>query len=652
MHADAPHSIAAANAHAAAVLAQALTPPAGGDRPRHVVAAPGSRHTPLLLALAARPEVRLHMVLDERAAGFVALGLAKITGRASILCCTSGSAGAHFLPAIVEASLAQVPLVVLTADRPPELQQCGAPQTMTQANLFGPHVRQAMTLAVPEPQALGVIAGAWRVQGARALAAAEQQARGPVHLNVPFREPLWAKPRAGQLPQGASLALSSVRISTAEPSLDATSAQALAALCAQATRGLLVVGPLSPDACGVEDAQAIVALARAFGWPCVVDGCSQLRFAAKGASDDDARLMTTADTLMRLPAFVSGLDYPDVIVRFGQLPTSKPLCRWLGQMGTSPQTTTVLVDAHGQWIDPAYVGDWLLIARPRPLCAQVLAQLATAGQMRLDAAWASVWQRGQSAALRAMTRALGALEPADAPLTEAFVAYSLSQALPPSALLHVASSMPIRDWDSYGQAGSALGDLAPCRHGGPRISCSRGVNGIDGTVATLLGLALAWSEGPTVGVMGDLAFLHDVQSLQLARQLQVPAVAIVLNNGGGDIFAQLPIAALEADDLPKLQQSPSAPFDAYFRTPQKADMQALCRAAHLDVRQVRSRAQWQQALRACVIAARQQGFESQAGLQVIEVVIDAEVSRRARTIVHEAVARSLSAGADPSRRDG
>lgn len=634
---------AQANAHAAGVLAQALVPADAPSGPRHVVATPGSRHTPLLLAFAAQPQLRVHMVLDERAAGFVALGLAKVTGQASILCCTSGSAAAHFLPAIVEASASQVPLVVLSADRPAELHGCGAPQTMPQDHLFSAYVRRQLTLPLAEPGSLAATVGAWRVQTARALAVAEQQACGPVHLNVPFREPLWQKPRASGAHPAPPIS-PAVRIFAAPRGIDAAPADRLAACMQQAQRGLIVVGPLKADAASRQDAQAILALAQRLGWPCVVDGCSQLRFAAAApASKTGFCLVTTADALLRQPAFRRVLRPPDVIVRFGQLPTSKTLWSWLGQVGADAGTTSVLVDGAGDWADPAHIGDMLLVVRAAQLCPALLPRLVDPADA---SAWARLWQRGQAAAQHTIAEVL--TDPAldTAPLTEAFVAHALCRALGPGALLHVASSMPIRDIESFGQ--SSADSAAPAL--GPHISCSRGVNGIDGTLATVLGLALARPEGAVVGLMGDLAFLHDVASLQLARQLQVRAVAIVVNNAGGDIFAHLPVAALEAQDLPSGAHSTPTPFDTYFRTPQKADIGALCRAAHVGFCQVSSCEAFRAALRQTGIVACTAHTPHNAGLVVIEVVIDAAHSRRGRDRVHEAVARGLSAVEDTGDR--
>jgi 2-succinyl-5-enolpyruvyl-6-hydroxy-3-cyclohexene-1-carboxylate synthase len=605
-------------------MAQALAGTA--QRPRHVVASPGARHAPVLLALAAHPGLRVHMVLDERVAAFVALGLARACGRASVLCCTSGSAGAHFWPAVAEAAAGCVPLVVLTGDRPPELHASGAPQTMPQAQLYGGAVRWACSLPAPGGRdATGL--GPHRTQTARALALAEAAPAGPVHLNVPLHEPLWG-PEA-DLPGLLAAASAPVRRMGSQMGLPPSQAAALAACLNAAERGLIVCGPLPPDAAGTHAAAAVVQLAQALGWPLLADACSQVRFGIDGGANG---LVATADALVRQPDFVAGMPPPQCIVRFGLLPTAKALVRYLAAVGRQPEVTTVLVEAHGTWQDPDHVADVHVVASASAVWAAVASELT----VRRPGAWACRWL----AADRLARHSLAQLDAASGPVGEAQIARALLQAAPAGALVHVASSMPIRDVETFGGAAEpAVGQAGVLLH------CSRGLNGIDGTISCVLGLALGWSAGPVLALVGDLAFLHDIGALQAARQMAVSATLVVVNNAGGDIFSALPLAGVSGKHLGPAAGYSEA-FDALFRTPQKADMQALCRAAgvhHVSVATL-------DALRGALAPVAQSAADANradTGLRVIEVCVDAATSRAVRRAALAAVGTALQ-GLDTS----
>lgn len=535
---------------------------------RDVVVSPGSRSTPLVLAADALAALRTHVVLDERAAAFVALGVAKASGRPAILVCTSGSAGAHYLPALVEASEAGVPVIALTADRPPELHHGGAPQTMPQRALFADYVRWSTDTAVA-PGAEGPGPSDTRARWlARLAAIATDRATagrpGPVHLNVPFAEPLW-DPTAGPEPDpepGADPASTSLvalppapaRIlrpaasAALDPAGPAAYADVLAALAPLlgAPRGLVVCGPaLGAGAQSEHLAAEALALAAHLGWPLLADPASGLRFGdAAGATR-----VTTYDAVA--DASPEALPRPDAVLRFGRVPTSKAAARWLADVG---RDRTVCVDPAGAWQDPDLAASVLVAAEPAAFCRA--ARAATTPRADATAPWPAAW-----ATLEA--RALGALEGACTGPWSGGLVRALLAASQPAEPLFVSSSLAIRDLDRFGQRAQSA--RRP-------VFANRGVNGIDGIVATAAGVALA--SGPVTVLLGDLALLHDLDGVCAAVALGAPITLVVVDNGGGGIFRQLPIAG-----------HPSA-FERYFVTPQPQRIPAVCEGLGLPCRSV------------------------------------------------------------------
>ncbi|HBP17242.1 MAG TPA: 2-succinyl-5-enolpyruvyl-6-hydroxy-3-cyclohexene-1-carboxylic-acid synthase, partial [Planctomycetes bacterium] len=509
---------AAANARFASRLVEALL--RGGTR--EAVISPGSRNTPLALALLAAPGLRAHVVLDERVAGFVALGLAKASGRPVLLSCTSGSAGAHYLPALVEARALHLPLVALTANRPAELWDNGAPQTIEQRGLFGEQVRWTRQLAAPAPEPTPNEAAWLQRLVAQALACA-----GPVHFDLAFREPLWAP---GCEPEVAAPPPPAPRL---RPRYELDAAPALLAR----ERGLIVVGPEAAAPADEDDfAREALALSRALGWPLVADPLARVRWSGEAIG--------AADTLLRDPELVAALR-PEAVLRFGRIPTSKPVQRLL------TDAPTLLVDRHGDWHDPSLGAEGLLVGESSAIAAALRALAPTRERAeRAAAPWARRWRDADRSALAALRDACRA--------DEAWAGAALAavvDALPAGGALHVASSMPIRDLDAFGGAEArAL-----------RVSGNRGANGIDGTLATACGVALARAQPVTV-LCGDLAFLHDASGLLAARGLGVALTIVVLDNGGGGIFHYLPI-----------EEHPA--FERLFLTPQSAELEPLAAAA-------------------------------------------------------------------------
>ena len=530
-----------------------------------VVVSPGSRSTPLVVAFAAE-RVRAHVVLDERAAAFFALGLARTSGRPVALVCTSGSAPAHYLPAVIEAAASCVPLILLTADRPADLQGVGAAQTVDQVHLFGRHVRRAFHLDAPGAGDEGWLA----TVAALALDAASSSPLGPVHINCPYRKPLLGR-------EGVGHARGPVRVVRGVASLDDAQHAALVATLRGASRGAIVAGPAWPPL----ERDAVGALAAALGWPILAEPASQLR----GPQDpsggkQQVTWVGTSDCLVREPALARALR-PDLVVRLGRLPTSTAVHEWLRGVDA------VLVDVDGSWHDPTHSAHTLVATEPNALCRALAERISQAGTGAgpKDGGrrpWSVMWQTADAAA-RAV---LDGVCNADGPMWEGAIAREVARALPAGSVLHVASSMPIRDLDSF--AGS-LRD-------GVRVLHSRGANGIDGTIATAAGEAAG--AGPVVVLMGDLAFRHDASSLAVARSAGVDLTLVVVDNGGGGIFEFLPIAGSDA-------------FERFFLTPQEDSVAAIAAGYGARVTSVTHLAGLRESLRS-----------QPSGVRVLHVAVD------------------------------
>ena len=467
--------------------------------------APGSRSAPLALALAADDRIRLHVHLDERSAAFFALGTAKASGSPAVVLCTSGTAAANFHPAVLEASHARTPLIVCTADRPPELRDTGAGQTVDQLDLYGRAVRWFCEVGVPGDQPG---AGAsWRSIAARAVAESVGPPAGPVHLNLAFREPL--------VPTGAPLVdapgrpdgrpWTAVTRPTRAPD-EATVARIADAVRAH-PRGLIVAGWGSDAPTGAADR-----IATAAGWPVLADPISGLR--------QGPHAVSTYEALLRSPRFAER-HRPELVLRLGAAPTSKPLTAWLG-----PEVPQLLVDPDAAWLDPGRgVADRIAVDAAPLLDA--LTGALTPPPAR-DEAWMRSWRAAEHTARTALDDLLDGWEA----LFEGRVARDTVDALPDGATLVVASSMPVRDLEAFARPRASV-----------RFLANRGVNGIDGFVSTVLGAATA-SSGPTVALLGDLCLLHDANGLIGAANRGIDATFVILDNDGGGIFSFLPQAEL------------------------------------------------------------------------------------------------------------
>jgi 2-succinyl-5-enolpyruvyl-6-hydroxy-3-cyclohexene-1-carboxylate synthase len=478
---------------------------------------PGSRSAPLVLALARDGRFPCFSHVDERSAAFFALGLAKAAARPAVLACTSGTAPAHYLPAVIEAREARVPLVILTADRPPELRDSGAGQTVDQVKLFGDFVKWFVEVGVHDatPERIRWM----RALACRAVWTALERRPGPVHLNLPLREPLVLdEPLPDPDPAldgGRADGRAWVARPRAEPDPSAGAAL-LARVVGAAERGVVVAGreERGGERTPSTLAQAVAAFGKAAGWPLLADPLSGARHGPTAVAHYDA--------LLRVEAFAEATR-PQVVLRVGDLPTSKPLRQWLAGL----DAVQVLVDPDGAWQDPAQVCDLVLPHEPAPTLT-ALAALVEHG----DDAWSEAWRDADARAAAAVAATLGD------ELSEPRLAGELSAHLPPEATLVVASSMPVRDLETF----------APVRDSPPRFLANRGANGIDGTLATAYGAA-AGSDGPVVCLLGDVAFAHDLGSLLTAGRLAVPLTIVLVDNGGGGIFDFLPVSATQPREL-------------------------------------------------------------------------------------------------------
>ena len=510
------------------------------------VISPGSRSTALALCFDAQPGLETWIHLDERAAAFFALGLGRSTGRPAVLVCTSGTAAANYLPAVVEASHAGVPLIVCTADRPPELRDgWGSSQTIDQVGLYGTAVRWSVDLPVPE-QADVAAAARW---ADCAFDSATGIDPGPVHLNWPLREPL--EP-ASALPGPAAAGAAAVPGPESGPAADdgpsgaaADALVSLASIAHEFERGAVVVGPwpgggLPREKCWASEAVRFAAWA---GWPVVGEPISHVRGEALGGDDGERScVVTTADHLLTDPELVDRMA-PDVVVMAGRTVTTKPVRLWIER--TRPRHV-VLIDPEDRWQRAVF-----RLTGHVPASVQALRTITAArapGGRYGPGGWLDTWRKIDAAARRELGTAIGR-----GPLLSAGVARLLADALPPRSALVASNSMPVRDLDAFV---SDTGSLLCC--------ANRGAAGIDGTASTALGIAAADPSRIVALYCGDLALLHDLGGLAAAARLGLHLIAVCVDNDGGEIFSLLPVA----------DRIPAADFERLFRTPHGLD---LCR---------------------------------------------------------------------------
>ena len=470
----------------------------------HFAISAGSRSAPLAASAATTPGVSISTHIDERSAAFFALGRARFERAPVALVCTSGTAAANFAPAVAEADRAGVPLILLTADRPAELRDRGAPQTIDQVRLYGSHARWFHE--PPPPTAVETPAKLARGIAERTVAEALGRSPGPVHLNLPFREPL--APTGEPAPTEDLRALSAR--GTEHSTLSGDGTRTLEAALETAARPIFVVGPWDPE---LASARALVALARRVGAPVLAEPLSGLR----AGFGSDGLILATADAILRAPAFAEAMA-PDLVLRVGAPPTSKALGRWIS---ASSAATVFALDPSVRRQDPDLRVDVWVDASPDALPA------ASAGSGVRDLGWVPAWQAAEKRAWGAIQAAVLASKALLPPV--AFAA--LAPALGGETTLYLSNSMAVRDAETF------LPPLAVS----VRMLGNRGANGIDGVLSSALGAA---STGqPVVLATGDLALLHDSGAWWTARRLNLPITVLAFNDGGGGIFDYLPIAA-------------------------------------------------------------------------------------------------------------
>lgn len=631
--------------------------------------APGSRSAPLVLAVRSFLDLRAHVHLDERSAAFFALGYGRRAGRPAAVVTTSGTAVANLLPAVVEADISDVPLVILSADRPPRLRGADANQTIDQVGIFGARLRYEADLPVPEPDALGRAGGI----ASEALARAVGPPAGPVHLNVPFEKPLQpsspAAMEVGGRPTGTGNRPMETRDDLAEPPRQlsppaeaiARGAALVAAKLAAARRPILVAGP---SAAPSTEGPALADFAERLGVPLLADPLSGARFAAPASApaptgtDEQADPDTKSrpplphvppptvcgayDHYLRDPTVVAKLA-PDLILRTGRTPTSATLEAALEHWRDAMQ---VVIDDGSRPKDHQRLADEYVRAPASSVLAHIAAQATVAAQPTVaadatvvvqaavahttipadhitisadhitipatepasrspTAHWRTLWSRAEAAAWSAVADAL------DDPSNEGAHAAAVLRALPSNATLFVSSSMPVRDLDAYGRP-------APT---GVHVLANRGASGIDGIVSSTLGCAAA-ADGPVVGLLGDLAFYHDMNGLLATRDPELNVVLVLVDNDGGGIFHMLPIRNFEPA------------FTPYFATPHGLDFRHAARLYGIPLHEAHTPAEAAQAVTAAV---------RRPGTEIVRVRTDRETNRRRHEEVRQEAARRAAA---------
>ncbi|WP_409302316.1 2-succinyl-5-enolpyruvyl-6-hydroxy-3-cyclohexene-1-carboxylic-acid synthase [Peribacillus sp. SCS-155] len=554
---------------------------------RHVVVSPGSRSTPIALLLSEHPDINVHINVDERSAAFFALGMAKALRSPVAILCTSGTATANYLPAIVEAFYSRVPLIVLTADRPHELRDVGAPQAIDQISLYGKHTKWFVEMALPE-NTNDMLRYA-RTVCARAVATSKKEPAGPVHLNFPLREPLVPNMEEARnyrnIPNERK---STTAIELGMMSIDEEQLSEIADEINESKKGIIVCGDLRN-----EDARkAIVSLSDKLAFPILADPLSQLR----SGDNSQETIIDTYDTFLRDQQVTQTLQ-PDLVIRFGSMPVSKALMQYLKKQVS---TTHIVVDGGAGWRDPIGIASHMVYCEEAAFCKSIEDSLKKEEAKR---DWLEYWKKINDGT----KEALKSIQDEDN-LDEGKLFVLLNDLMPVGASLFVSNSMPIRDLDTFFFNNDK----------GIKIFANRGANGIDGVVSTALGVSTIQEN--TVLVIGDLSFFHDMNGL-LAAKLQKQNITILLvNNDGGGIFSFLP------------QSSEQEHFETLFGTPHGLDFE---HAVALYEGKYKRVASWED-----FAASFKQSFNI-TGLKVIEIQTNREINVKKHRELWDSVSREI-----------
>lgn len=553
-----------------------------------VCIAPGSRSTPLTVAAARADGLTVYTHLDERSAAYFALGRSRRSGSPTALICTSGTAAANFHPAVMEANEGRVPLIVLTADRPPELQDSGANQTTDQKQLYGNAVRYHRTLPEPEPEPRKL--RSLRVIVSRAVDSATNVPAGPVHLNVPFRKPLEPVQVDGDVPDTLRAHNPEavrgrngpyVETTRGRQTLTTDQVDSLAERLDDAVRGLIVCGPTNSPS---PEREALASLARETGFPVLADPLSGQRF---GPHQTDVSIAGGYDS------YLENADWPepDVVFRFGASPTSKTLRKYLAGI----DTTQVLIDPAGAWREAEFTATDLVIADPTTVAKEVASRSISPGDTAYRERFESMEERYWS-----IVR-----DTVETQWFEGAIAHVVTRALPDPCTCFVSNSMPVRDFDRF---------AAP-REAKLTVLGNRGVSGIDGIVSSGLGAKSAIDE-PLVLVLGDLAFYHDMNGLLALERFALDVTIVLIDNDGGGIFHKLPIESFDP------------PFTSQFRTPHGLDFSPSGELYSFSFERASDLDEFTDSFEAAV------GSE---GTDLISVQFDSENSHQKREQLHETV---------------
>ncbi|HEX3840533.1 MAG TPA: 2-succinyl-5-enolpyruvyl-6-hydroxy-3-cyclohexene-1-carboxylic-acid synthase [Acidimicrobiales bacterium] len=583
----------------------------------HAVVSPGSRSTPLAVALLRHPGMETHVRLDERSAAFTALGIGMASGHPAVMVTTSGTAAAELHAAVAEADLARVPLLVCTADRPPELRDIGAPQTIDQQWLFGRAVRWYADPGVADAAGRAT----WRSLASRSVAEAVTGSAGPgpVHLNLPFREPLLGDADRGGIPPGRPEGQPWYRIERVAPAPPEAAVDRIVEAARAGVRGVIVFGA------GGGDPEVVEAASSALGWPVLAEPRSGLR-------QEGPTVIAAADGILRSDVFAAG-HRPEFILKLGSPWVSKVVNTFLASV--DPDTPVVAVVPWDQWVDPDRSITTLVTADPTLLCRSVIDRMPARPEP--DGAppgsaigWCDGWRAAETVAQAAIDQALGDSAGANGRSggiggwTEPGLARRLFADLPAEVTLVSSSSMPVRDLEAF----------AGPRVDPPRVLANRGANGIDGVVSTAIGVALA--TGPTVALVGDLAFLHDVSALVRSAGTEAPCTVVVADNGGGGIFSFLP----PASGLDPVS------FETLFGTQQVPDAARVAAGFGIPVEEV-GPDDGPEALRQALDRRLRDGGLGMVQVRLPDRGANVEIHADLNRQIVEAVDRGLAAGADP-----
>ncbi|MGM9988484.1 MAG: 2-succinyl-5-enolpyruvyl-6-hydroxy-3-cyclohexene-1-carboxylic-acid synthase [Bacillaceae bacterium] len=551
---------------------------------KDVVISPGSRSTPLALLFANHEGINTYVHVDERSAAFFALGIAKKTNRAVGLVCTSGTAAANYMPAICEAHASRVPLIVMTADRPHELRDIGAPQTMNQLNMYNQFIKLFIEAAIPEDEI--VMYHYVRTIAAKSYKGAMSKPFGPVHINMPFRDPLvpnlhfldkWS---SGKRKNGVCQTV------IGEQHLNDEQKQEIISLLTQYEKGIIICGPNEHE----YDANAVVMLANALGYPILADPLSKLRT----GSHDKRRIIDCYDTFLRHEQINKQVK-PDVVIRVGGMPVSKVLTNFLKE--SNP--IVIVVDEGESWRDPLHVASFMVACNPNAFCKQLCEEISN-----LDDKYAKQWHRYNEDTKTLLKDHLNMEEH-----IEGAVVTTIAKSILPKTNLFVSNSMPIRDVDSFFY----------CLDEDVTIYGNRGVNGIDGVVSTALGVA---TQGERVVLLiGDLSFYHDLNGLLAAKLYEMNVTIVVVNNDGGGIFSFLP------------QANESMHFEKVFGTPLGLDYQHVVQMYGGQFFRTETMDEFQTLMNKC---------QRENGLHVIEVISKRDDNLTAHRQLWDTVVRGLS----------